>query len=165
MPARTTRASSDPSAKKGESAKLVEISPLTGQAMPNGRPDNPVFVVKIENTDGGAPQYGLDKADMVLEELVEGGLTRLAAFYYSDAADQGRPRALAAHHRHRHRQAGRRQDRRLGRRHGAVRQDQRTPASRVFSEDAGSRLQPRPAKARPYNRLINLKTRRARRPS
>ena len=29
------------------------------------------------------PQVGLSKADMVVEELVEGGLTRLAVFYYS----------------------------------------------------------------------------------
>jgi hypothetical protein len=30
-----------------------------------------------------SPQVGLSKADMVVEELVEGGLTRLAAFFYS----------------------------------------------------------------------------------
>ena len=67
--------SSDSSAKKGDGEKLVEISPLTGQPMPNGRPNNPVL---------GEPQYNVDKADMVIEELVEGGLTRLAALYYSD---------------------------------------------------------------------------------
>jgi hypothetical protein len=75
---------SDPSSKKGDSEKLVEISPLTGQPMPDGRPDNPVMVVKVENTPSGAPQYGVDRADMVVEELVEGGLTRLAALYYSN---------------------------------------------------------------------------------
>jgi hypothetical protein len=40
--------------------------------------------VKIENTNNGEPQYGLHKADLVVEELVEGGLTRLAAMFYSD---------------------------------------------------------------------------------
>ncbi len=75
--------SSDPSAKKSDSEKLVEISPLTGLPMPDGRPDNPVFVVKVENTANGAPQYGVDRADLVVEELVEGGLTRLAALFYS----------------------------------------------------------------------------------
>ncbi len=74
---------SDPSASNGEGEKIVEISPLTGKELPDGRPDNPVFVVKVENTPSGAPQYALDRADMVVEELVEGGLTRLAAFYYS----------------------------------------------------------------------------------
>lgn len=60
----------------------TKVSPLTGlkQATP---PANPVYLVKIENTDGGEPQYGLNQADFVVEELVEGGITRLAAVYYS----------------------------------------------------------------------------------
>jgi hypothetical protein len=37
----------------------------------------------MDNTEASSPQIGLSKADMVVEELVEGGLTRLAAFYYS----------------------------------------------------------------------------------
>ena len=86
-----------PDAQKGTSAKLVEISPLTGRSMRDGRPDNPVFVVKIENTEGGAPQYGLNKADLVIEELVEGGLTRLAAFYYSQLPSKvGHVRSMRA---------------------------------------------------------------------
>jgi hypothetical protein len=40
-------------------------------------------VVKVDNTGSAAPQLGLESADLVVEELVEGGLTRLAAFYYS----------------------------------------------------------------------------------
>ena len=43
----------------------------------------PVLVTKLDNTSASAPQAGLGKADLVVEELVEGGLTRLAAFYYS----------------------------------------------------------------------------------
>ncbi len=43
----------------------------------------PVLVTKMDNTSSSAPQLGLSKADLVVEELVEGGLTRLAAFYYS----------------------------------------------------------------------------------
>jgi YD repeat-containing protein len=43
----------------------------------------PVLVTKLDNTPASAPQKGLGKADLVVEELVEGGLTRLAAFYYS----------------------------------------------------------------------------------
>jgi hypothetical protein len=46
--------------------------------------DHPVLVAKMDNTEASAPQIGLGSADMVVEELVEGGLTRLAAFYYSD---------------------------------------------------------------------------------
>ena len=58
------------------------LSPLTGLSQEQP-PNNPVFVVKIENTAAGQPQFGLNEADMVVEELVEGGLTRLAAIYYS----------------------------------------------------------------------------------
>ena len=41
----------------------------------------------MDNTEASAPQIGLGSADLVVEELVEGGLTRLAAFYYSDLPD------------------------------------------------------------------------------
>ena len=44
----------------------------------------PVMVTKIDNTESSSPQLGLGSADMVVEELVEGGVTRLAAFFYSD---------------------------------------------------------------------------------
>ncbi|MGB0099876.1 MAG: DUF3048 domain-containing protein, partial [Nocardioides sp.] len=43
----------------------------------------PVLVTKMDNTSSSAPQIGLGEADLVVVELVEGGLTRLAAFYYS----------------------------------------------------------------------------------
>lgn len=43
-----------------------------------------MLVVKMDNTEASAPQEGLGSADLVVEELVEGGITRLAAFYYSD---------------------------------------------------------------------------------
>ena len=50
------------------------------------------------------PQIGLGKADLVTEELVEGGVTRLAVFYYQRPRSR-RPGALHARHRHRHRPA------------------------------------------------------------
>jgi hypothetical protein len=56
--------------------------PLTGAEV-SALPTNPVFVVKIDNTRPAAPQVHLDKADLVIEETVEGGVTRLAALYYS----------------------------------------------------------------------------------
>ena len=71
----------DPS--QGEGATLVEVSPLTGEPLDGPLPEHPVMVVKIENTSAGAPQTGLDRADLVVGQLVEGGLTRLAAFYHS----------------------------------------------------------------------------------
>jgi len=60
--------------------------PLTGLQAPEGQSvekNHPVLVVKIDNTDNSAPQLGLGSADMVVEELVEGAATRLAAFFYS----------------------------------------------------------------------------------
>ena len=59
------------------------MSPLTGLKQ-DGPPNNPVYLVKIENTGGGEPQFGLNHADMVVEEFVEFDVTRLAAFFYSD---------------------------------------------------------------------------------
>jgi Protein of unknown function (DUF3048) N-terminal domain/Protein of unknown function (DUF3048) C-terminal domain len=59
------------------------LSPLTGLEMKGKAPANPVLVTKVDNTPSSSPQVGLGQADMVVEELVEGGVTLLAAFYYS----------------------------------------------------------------------------------
>jgi Protein of unknown function (DUF3048) N-terminal domain/Protein of unknown function (DUF3048) C-terminal domain len=53
--------------------------------------DHPVLVAKMDNTYSSSPQIGLGSADMVVEELVEGGLTRLAAFYYSEIPNRVGP--------------------------------------------------------------------------
>ena len=57
--------------------------PLTGLPTKGAAPKRPVVVVKIDNTYSSNPQIGLGKADLVVEELVEGGSTRLAVFFYS----------------------------------------------------------------------------------
>jgi hypothetical protein len=58
---------------------------------------HPVMVLKMDNTAASAPQEGLGSADMVVEELVEGGMTRLAAFYYSKVpGDVGPVRSMRA---------------------------------------------------------------------
>ena len=72
-----------PDADQRDGATLVARSPLTGLELEDGLPANPAFVVKIENSNGGEPQYGVQKADLVVEEMVEGGITRLAAVYHS----------------------------------------------------------------------------------
>lgn len=56
--------------------------PLTGLPGHGPIPTWPVVVVKMDNTESSRPQVGVGKADLVVEELVEGGLTRLAVFYY-----------------------------------------------------------------------------------
>ncbi len=74
--------------------------PLTGLPV-NGNgsaeEDHPVLVLKLDNTEASAPQLGLSHADLVVEELVEGGITRLAALYYSDIpSDVGPVRSMRA---------------------------------------------------------------------
>lgn len=62
------------------------INPMTGLDVKAGDDvinQHPVLVVKMDNTYASAPQIGLGEADLVVEELVEGGLTRLAAFFHS----------------------------------------------------------------------------------
>ncbi len=41
------------------------------------------LTIKIDNTPQAHPQYGINKADVVYEEIVEGGITRLAAIFNS----------------------------------------------------------------------------------
>jgi hypothetical protein len=56
--------------------------PLTGLPAPNGAvPQRPAMAVKIDNYPNGRPQSGLDRADIVFEEPVEGGITRYAAVF------------------------------------------------------------------------------------
>lgn len=66
------------------------LHPLTGAEI-SSTPDHPVMVVKVDNVAQAAPQDGIKPADMVVEELVEGGVTRLAAFYYSKLPDRVGP--------------------------------------------------------------------------
>jgi hypothetical protein len=62
-----------------------EVAPLTGLAGSFGdRLGKPALVVKIDNDDKHArPQVGLNEADVVYEERVEGSVTRLLAVYHS----------------------------------------------------------------------------------
>lgn len=61
------------------------VAPLTGLAQPNAAQlQAPAVVLKIDNIDDARPQTGLAQADIVYEEQVEGGLTRLAAVFQSN---------------------------------------------------------------------------------
>lgn len=65
--------------------------PLTGSpASEDVDLDRPVLAVKIDNAPPARPQAGLQAADVVYEELVEGGITRfLALFHCRDAERVG----------------------------------------------------------------------------
>jgi uncharacterized coiled-coil protein SlyX len=49
--------------------------------------NRPAIVVKIDNVEDARPPVGINKADVVFEEVVEGGLTRLAAVFHSRGSD------------------------------------------------------------------------------
>jgi hypothetical protein len=59
--------------------------PLTGFAAADGLPSRPALVVKIDNGPRALPQAGINQADVVFEEQVEGGITRLAAVFQSES--------------------------------------------------------------------------------
>ena len=46
--------------------------------------DGPILVVKVDDTSPARPQIGIEKADLVYIELVEGGSTRLATVFSSE---------------------------------------------------------------------------------
>lgn len=66
--------------------------PLTGED-PTGKVDvsRPAVAVKIENAPQARPQSGLETADVVFEEVVEGGITRFLAIYHCDGSEQVGP--------------------------------------------------------------------------
>ena len=64
------------------------IAPLTGEVIPAGTAINPSLAAKIDNHKAARPQVGLERTDIVFEELVEGGLTRYVAIWQSDVPDE-----------------------------------------------------------------------------
>ena len=63
--------------------------PLTGQVLRDeDPPDRPALAVKVENTRDAYPLAGLERADVIYEEPVEGGITRFAAIF--QCRDAGR---------------------------------------------------------------------------
>ncbi len=58
------------------------VAPLTGEQLDEAIA-RPVLAVKIDNASAALPPAGLEFADIVFEEEVEGGLTRLLALFHS----------------------------------------------------------------------------------
>jgi hypothetical protein len=62
--------------------------PLTGQPAPGGQvPRRPALAFKVDNYPTARPQSGLDDADVVFEEPVEGGITRYVAIFQCQEAN------------------------------------------------------------------------------
>jgi hypothetical protein len=72
-----------PTPKPTPTVKPVKVDPLNGLPVPANVPDHPVLAVKVDNAYDARPQTGLDSADVLIEEQVEGGLTRFAALFHS----------------------------------------------------------------------------------
>src|SRR6185312_6429991 len=64
-------------------ATCTNCWPLNGKPLGDGSVTKRPLVVKIDNVPAARPHYGITQADMVIEELVEGYVTRLAAIYQS----------------------------------------------------------------------------------
>jgi hypothetical protein len=82
----------DAAKKAAAHAQAQPVAPLTGVADPTGAARKRCAItVKIDNTQAGHPKYGVDQADVVYEEVVEAGYTRLAAIFNSQAPDRVGP--------------------------------------------------------------------------
>ncbi len=84
-PAPHAHASSAPLAPAGPPC------PLTGVPTATQVPQRPALAIKIDNFPQARPQSGLDKADVVFEEPVEGGITRLVAVFQCQSPDLAGP--------------------------------------------------------------------------
>lgn len=83
----------DAGAKAGDDATTTTTAapvpaPLTGVVLTDGSvAARPAVSIKVDNTPKGRPQSGIDKADLLIEEKVEGGFTRFIAVFHSADAD------------------------------------------------------------------------------
>src|ERR687892_464600 len=70
------------------SAPAVDANadPLTGLPRDPAAPTRAALIVKIDNAPKALPQAGINDADVVVEEGVEGGVTRFATLFHSREA-------------------------------------------------------------------------------
>ncbi|MDA8263796.1 MAG: DUF3048 domain-containing protein [Actinomycetota bacterium] len=65
----------------------AQLCPLTHTPAPHGRvPRRPALAVKIGNDPASRPQTGLPEADIVYEQMAEGGITRYMAIFQCQEA-------------------------------------------------------------------------------
>ena len=69
---------------------IFKSEPKVAKNLFNGLPgtNNQILVVKVDDTKYAHPQIGIEDADIVYVEQVEGGLTRLAVVYTSKLPPQ-----------------------------------------------------------------------------
>jgi Protein of unknown function (DUF3048) N-terminal domain/Protein of unknown function (DUF3048) C-terminal domain len=64
------------------------IAPLRGTTVDASVLTHPSLAAKVDNLNVARPQVGLERTDIVFEELVEGGLTRYVAIWDSDIPEE-----------------------------------------------------------------------------
>lgn len=79
----TAPASSSSTAAPKPASPPAVVAPLTGLPASSATAGQVAVVVKVDNIAAALPQVGVAAADIVYEEMVEGGLTRLAAVFQS----------------------------------------------------------------------------------
>jgi len=90
--AKSSTSSSAGSGSTTAAPAKAAIAPFTGLPDPSGTSQTrAALIVKTGNNPEARPQSGLDVADIVYEEIVEGGITRFAAIYQSEAPDEVGP--------------------------------------------------------------------------
>ncbi len=83
----TSPTGSSTTTTRPHSTLVAKNCPLTGVPAPGGKiPQRPALAVKIGNDPASRPQSGLDNADIVYEEMAEGGITRYLAVFQCQSA-------------------------------------------------------------------------------
>lgn len=90
QPAPAPSPAPSPSPSPSPSPEPPTYAPLTGEEVDEVI-DRPVLALKIDNAPAALPPDGLQAADVVIEEEVEGGLTRFLALYHSQLPKQVGP--------------------------------------------------------------------------
>ena len=74
-----------------------KVCPLSGAEPKGDEADRPAVAIKVENAQVAYPLSGLHEAELVYEELVEGGVTRFMAIYHcTDSKKVGSVRSARA---------------------------------------------------------------------
>ncbi len=87
-----TATKSSAAASPTSGAAVPAVCPLTGVAPSGGSvPSRPALAIKMENSPESRPPTGLDTADVVVEEAVEGAITRFVVIYQCQDAARVEP--------------------------------------------------------------------------
>lgn len=94
-PAPQPAVAATPGPSEPEEPALTASAPLTGVLVEDEvgveLGQRPLLIAKIENSAAARPQAGLDQADVVVEELTEGGVTRFIALFHSQLPAEAGP--------------------------------------------------------------------------